>query len=59
MTSIHDQKLDIPYLGGTTAAALFVVTLVAFVAESQLTQVSLPPLSPSSVLKCPSMYRQP
>ena len=42
MTSIHDQKLDIPYLGGGTAAALFVVTLVAFVAESQLTQVSLP-----------------
>ncbi|KAI0052866.1 hypothetical protein FA95DRAFT_1171878 [Auriscalpium vulgare] len=34
----HDRHLDLPPLGGKSAVILFAFTLVAFVAESQLTQ---------------------
>jgi len=38
MTTIHDAT-PVPRLGGKLAVILFIFTLLAFVAESQLTQV--------------------
>jgi len=38
---MSDRAFSLPRLGGNSAVVLFIVTLVAFVVESQLTQVSL------------------
>jgi hypothetical protein len=36
-----ERALSLPHLGGKSAVILFITTLIAFVVESQLTQVSL------------------
>ncbi|KAA1471519.1 hypothetical protein DENSPDRAFT_837527 [Dentipellis sp. KUC8613] len=38
MTDRYERRNQVPHLGGKTAVILFVFTLLAFVAESQLTQ---------------------
>ncbi|TFY80947.1 hypothetical protein EWM64_g3063 [Hericium alpestre] len=41
MTTRHAQQIHVPHVGGKSAVILFVFTLLAFVAESQLTQISI------------------
>lgn len=45
MTRAHEDSRATPHLGGATAIVVFVFTLVAFVAESELTQVRIPDTS--------------
>ena len=52
MTGGDDSRIAaLPHLGGKTAVILFVFTLSAFVAESQLTQVRFS--GPTMVLRPP------
>lgn len=59
MADRHDI-ITLPRLGGKLAVVLFVFTLLAFVAESQLTQVSnsLLPLPNTSLILIPHQYVQ-
>lgn len=39
MTTVPDRSFALPQLGGKSAVIIFILTLVAFVVESQLAQV--------------------
>ena len=39
MTTVPDRSFALPRLGGKSAVIIFILTLVAFVVESQLAQV--------------------